>query len=123
MNKFRAWHKTQKKMMEIRIWDFEGLSLLKSGDRLIQARPHHFEVLQFIGLLDKNGIKIFEGDIIKNSQNNKIYVVIFRYHGFYFRRLGQKGMAHIPEAEMEVVGNVFENANLLGSYKDVYERF
>lgn len=68
-------------------------------------------LMQFTGLHDKNGQKIFEGDIIQNKAleySNKFWVVEFDRSCF-----GSKGMALRAMIGMEVVGNIYENPELL----------
>jgi hypothetical protein len=68
---------------------------------------------QFIGQLDKNGKEIYEHDILHNVINDSNYVVLWLGHGFYHRRIGKKSGSHIPTHEVEVMGNIYENKELL----------
>lgn len=83
---------------------------------------------QFTGLLDKNGNKIFEGDIIK-SKGGILWIVAFEKNAFvckdetmrtYFALWEQweynwKTEENIsPSDNFEVVGNIYDNPELLG---------
>ncbi len=83
----------------------------------------HETVGQFTGLLDKNGNKIFEGDIIRADGSHYLTVVIDEHTG------GYKGQAvvwdkhedddyntecdYFEMAEYEVIGNIHDNKELL----------
>ena len=72
---------------------------------------------QYIGLLDKNGKKIFEGDIINghNSVNDDfmIYRVVYEENGFYY--CDEDGIAWYPERieNAEIIGNIYDNPELM----------
>ena len=77
----------------------------------------NIEVVQYTGLKDREGKKIFEGDVVEVSEKDGEYLII--YYGamcsFLLKKIG-KFSTHfsIRECrEFEIIGNIFENSELL----------
>jgi uncharacterized phage protein (TIGR01671 family) len=78
---------------------------------------------QFTGLIDKNGKKIFEGDIIKIPDDydefginaGEVYEVYFAFGGFRLKpkRSNAKGFWLEDDKTVEIIGNIHDNPELL----------
>ena len=67
---------------------------------------------QFIGLYDKNGKEIYEGDIIKTETFVGKVLFSASHHSYILRWVEYDGF--IPQDEdLEIIGNVYENPELL----------
>jgi len=132
--KFRAWDKKSKKMRTVESIGFGELSYYNEGypvvnmigrdciddkDIIIHRDSYQHELMQYTGLKDKNGKEIFEGDIIRyyhKAVGEIIRVVRYKY-GMY----GIEGkanetqipFANILDSEREIIGNIYENPELL----------
>lgn len=110
--KFRAWEKNLKEMILVEEIDFNSLMINQSTAwRFIDE----VELMQYTGLKDKNGTEIYEGDIVLDKLNNEYGEVVFDEGCFLV--LWQEGQNTVYQATrefyIEVVGNVYENKNLL----------
>ena len=76
-------------------------------------------IIQFTGLLDKNGKEIFEGDILRH--NNSLYYVKFSSNQFVLllKQVGSKTnwrsleWCNNVKKYIEIIGNIYENPELL----------
>ena len=73
---------------------------------------------QYTGLTDKNGKKIFEGDIVKRFWFGKMCVYQIDYDNGLASFIGRAGMKFTTfdydSEEFEVIGNIYDNPELLG---------
>lgn len=123
--KYRCWFKNSgiqaAHMVE---WDklkeFVGLGRLFDDSK----KSTLFTLMQSTGLKDKNGVDIFEGDVLLHTSLSvnysdtywHSYVQVYRMSSGAYRIKGK----HIYDTELmsarnrlEVVGNIYQNQNLL----------
>jgi len=124
--KFRAWDKTDGQMyyaIEDGIefddksnYEFRHFLTLREGDY------HKWEVMQFTGLLDKNGKEIYEGDIFKCNYCDKDLFEIYYDEDdakFNKRLIKGKGCGNVHCIHMtdfkrsEIIGNIYSNPELI----------
>ena len=84
---------------------------------------HRYEVYpatvgQYTGLTDKNGQKIFEGDVVKGLFNYKCVIGHITYGSnatFYIERDGLLGIYLDNAADwLSVIGNIHDNPEMVG---------
>ena len=70
---------------------------------------------QYTGLTDKNGVKIFEGDIVRAfTRFSEIYVSPVAYHDgtFWFKNWSWTKFLFKFE-KIEIIGNIYDNSEIL----------
>ena len=123
--KFRAWHDTKQSMMQ----EGDNYGTSSGIDCLVykqQGQP--VELMQYTGLLDKNGVEIYEGDIVKYhqaeySEETELYedrITSVEWADDCYALIHRE-----PEIKLitpfnicrskiiEVIGNIYENKELL----------
>jgi uncharacterized phage protein (TIGR01671 family) len=118
---FRIWDKDLKKWLptEDGIWfDFEteyGCRRKANLSNLIKC-VNAFEVQMWTGLSDKNGKKIFEGDLVESDDGvgGRMYGYVEMIDGSFCIVFTDVVQWTFKMAKnLEVVGNIFENPELL----------
>jgi len=107
--KFRAWHTGECFMIE---WDFildDGILPYFSSDDYI--------LMQYTGLKDRNGVEIYEGDIVRTrkGRTDTEYVTDVIHEHTMFRLRENKTLFVDGRCMIgcEVIGNIHENPDLL----------
>ena len=126
--KFRAYHKEKKEIFEIASIDFEEKKAALSNGiiKLLNVDFKQFELLQYTGVKDKNNKQIYEGDIVKiiELEGYGEYCDQVEYTGriecyiseFRIQPLNLK-LSDESTVEIEIIGNIYENKNLLEENK------
>ena len=117
--KYRAWDSWRKRMSVVdRIYiDTEGVRLYDDfGEYWRDFRD--IKLMQSTGLVDKNGKEIFDGDVVKMSKDvysePTYYEVVRHYGGAYRLESKQHGCElWLRHTDCEIVGNIYENPELL----------
>ncbi|EHD2470430.1 hypothetical protein JRL98_000364 [Campylobacter jejuni] len=128
---FRIWDKTKEEFLK------KEPTLIKiDNERVIAGRISRFyantaditdmfigngndlEIELWTGYFDKNGKKIYEGDILENkmTMEDLPYKVVFKWGVFYLVEIDGNDedlMSEFLFMELEVIGNIHENAELL----------
>lgn len=100
------------------IWIIDEDSV--AGDWIVNNDLH---LMQSTGLREKNGKEIFEGDVVKMAKDvysePTHYEVVRHYGGAYRLESIQHGCElWLRHTDCEVVGNVYENQELLEEAED-----
>ena len=133
---FRAWDKNENKMFYNVEHEYDFYEGCETSFGNILDMTEMFEVMQYTGLKDKNGKKIFEGDIVNNGENENLIVLWSDYYQSFIinEKIGLYGdqsddrlyaCDDIEEyepfnykcASYEVIGNIYENPELLEGRK------
>lgn len=116
--KFRAWVLDKEKMLPVEEigWDSEGIGLLCKGEEDWLAGDN-LVLMQSTGLKDKNGVEIYESDLIKAEGIDGLFEVRRDNGGLYrlIKRGTPCGLRALIDwiGHVEVVGNVYENKEVL----------
>ncbi|MDB5344223.1 MAG: putative phage protein [Schlesneria sp.] len=125
--RFRAWQHEFKKMYEV--WQVyigqQGGFMGRAKDGEVRQQvglADTFVLMQYTGLTDKNGVEIFEGDVVV-FEAKRYEPFRVEYSQFYAGFIGLNQFNNqSPELakwcrckDIEVIGNIYQNPDLLPS--------
>ncbi len=112
--------------IEFRVWDgtrmhYGGFSVHATGliinSVFVDKNP---VLMQYTGLEDKNGKKIFEGDLVKHvtccaKHEGNMNISIVEYKGITLKPFGDQmqGDTYQQSYNYEIIGNIHKNPKLL----------
>lgn len=139
--KFRAWLKDEQEMHDVLAFDTRGNSFLGIEGTLVTVDGwcdcwevgKHVELMQSTGLKDKNGVEIFEGDIVHVLDSEQINRIDENgaYVDAFFEELEEIDIIEFDDGrfklrntefnvsicrtveDFKVIGNIYENPELL----------
>lgn len=125
--KLRAWDKQDERMSYGEVEYFDDMIGYRF-DHFCTGADEDVEFMQSTGIKDKNGVEIYEGDILKLhaiflAPDDKIgyleyspkygYSIIFEGNRLY----RQEYWASTNKLKYEVIGNIYENPELLKGHE------
>ncbi|HEW8214822.1 TPA: hypothetical protein V1A32_002052 [Streptococcus pneumoniae] len=123
--KFRAWDKELQTMLDVSLIDLKKGVLVGEHWEFGETNFMSFdeiELMQSTGLFDKNNKEIFEGDVVRQvrtqptTENETITGVVTMLEGAWSIVNDNKQLASVlwsETAENEIIGNIYENPELL----------
>lgn len=120
--KFRAWDKTDKIMHRTFRpachcqYDFFQFNLAVD---VFDGRPDNMILMQYTGLKDKNGVEIYEGDVVNIDGGGKPNISsVYFANGCFCLDMNEtpcelKYYIDMPFCQAEVIGNIYENPELI----------
>ena len=121
--KFRAWHKPTKQLFNVYSYSNDyvfGDNLNGIGTMLNPAQFEACDLMQCTGLKDRNGKLIYEGDILQQPQLPHKVVCEWYKDGYWLNGFmnGAKRELRNMHKWYEVIGNIYENPELLEEEND-----
>lgn len=122
--KFRIWDKKFKSFYYPSLYFL--LQVDKNGELYYEtgvSKRNNYILQQFIGLKDKKGKEIYEGDILELKQGKEIWEIgdVRFLEGAYYwwNSYGEQLRDYIKDKksntiDLKIIGNIFQNKELLG---------
>lgn len=125
--KFRAWDFSQEVMIDDArfvieangtVWWRPYVEHEDCISEMMEKAYDNIEIMQFTGLFDKNGVEIYEGDIVSQKYQDGVFIEPLNFIGEikYSRDkfvIDNGSQLHSIMSHCEVIGNIYENPELL----------
>ena len=123
--RFRAWDKRKSVMREVAVLHFtkggkvNSIEYWKTPSELKSYHVRNLVLMQSTGLKDKNGVDVYQGDIIRCTRGCPHEVIwLEKYGGTFFGGMPAWYLSGLSNGyswtgREEVIGNIYENSELL----------
>lgn len=110
--KFRAWDKQESQWHSNVYIHIDGrVNSQEVGPNFKTAE--NFSICQYTGLKDKNGVEIYEGGIVKHPHFDNPLEIRWVGSGLVCYQDDSNWVLLDVDGEVEVIGNIFENPELI----------
>ena len=104
--KFRAWEESAEEGLQM--WSWKEMCEVDLGQFFNNPK---YELMQSTGLKDKNGVEIFEGDIVEYFHTPAVIQKV--KGGFAIVNTGDYEFMTNLKGHIRILGNIYENPDLV----------